>query len=78
MTEYSIGSRNYTTLRPVSLVRDDIKRAINLIDERLSDLREANENYKTHSRDRSSDIQRNEREIYFLRNLRSELAVPSS
>lgn len=73
MTEYSLGSRDYMTLENPSNVEDSVKRAINSIDERLADLREANENYKTHSRDRSSEIQRNDREIYFLRNLRSEL-----
>jgi hypothetical protein len=45
------------------------------IDARLADLREANETYRKSSWDRSDAIQRNEREIHWLREIRSELLL---
>jgi hypothetical protein len=48
---------------------------LTLIDKRLADLREANDVFRTHSWDRSSAIARNEREISWLRDLRSGIVL---
>jgi hypothetical protein len=45
--------------------------AIALIDERLADLRKASDIFRNTNWDRSSEIQRNDREIRFLRDLRT-------
>jgi hypothetical protein len=51
--------------------------AVDLIDKRLADLREANEIFRKHRWDRSGDIQRNDREIRWLIDLRTIISNPS-
>jgi hypothetical protein len=54
---------------------DEMTKALNA---RLADLREANEVYRRASWDRSSDIQRNDREIRFLLDIKALATQPAA
>ncbi|MCA6114292.1 hypothetical protein J6524_05025 [Bradyrhizobium sp. WSM 1738] len=74
----TLADKIIAAIQPAGLAQSqDASEPVELIDKRLADLREANEIFRKSSWCRSSDIQRNDREIRWLIDLRTILLTGS-